>query len=186
MKRAWIYLAIFSVLLSSIVYAASIDVVEKVGSFACTVLYDENPVKEIDGVAVIPFGSEYKILLKNNNNRKAVAKITIDGAPISSFGDLVINTNSEIILERFITKSLDKGERFKFVPLDHPDVDDPSRIENGIIKVEFRLAKKQEYIQFDDRWYLPLLDQLTIVALVGHYPTNKLMVREPIPERQLS
>ena len=29
-------------------------------------------------------------------------------------------------------------------------------------------------------WLTILSDQLTIVALVGHYPTNKLMVREPI------
>ena len=35
-------------------------------------------------------------------------------------------------------------------------------------------------------WLIILSDQLTIVALVGHYPTNKLMVRGPFPERQLS
>ena len=35
-------------------------------------------------------------------------------------------------------------------------------------------------------WLIILSDQLTIAALVGHYPTNKLMVREPIPEQQLS
>jgi hypothetical protein len=35
-------------------------------------------------------------------------------------------------------------------------------------------------------WLIIFSDQLTIVALVGHYPTNKLMVREPLPKRQLS
>ncbi len=35
-------------------------------------------------------------------------------------------------------------------------------------------------------WLIILSDQLTIVALVGHYPTNKLMVRGPLPEQQLS
>ncbi len=34
-------------------------------------------------------------------------------------------------------------------------------------------------------WLIILSDQLTIDALVGHYPTNKLMVREPIPLRDL-
>ncbi len=29
-------------------------------------------------------------------------------------------------------------------------------------------------------WLIILSDQLTIRALVGHYPTNKLMVRRPI------
>ncbi len=32
-------------------------------------------------------------------------------------------------------------------------------------------------------WLIILSDQLTIEALVGHYPTNKLMVREPILRR---
>ncbi len=32
-------------------------------------------------------------------------------------------------------------------------------------------------------WLIILSDQLTIVALVGRYPTNKLMVRELISKR---
>ena len=35
-------------------------------------------------------------------------------------------------------------------------------------------------------WLIILSDQLTIVALVGHYPTNKLMVRELILRQELS
>ncbi len=34
-------------------------------------------------------------------------------------------------------------------------------------------------------WLIILSDQLTIFALVGRYPTNKLMVREPILRRDL-
>ena len=134
-------------LFCSISYARSMPRYEKVGEFVCNVILDGNPIKEIDGVAVIPFDSEYKIILKNKNDRKAAAKVTIDGSPISSFGDLVINANSEVILERFITESLTEGKRFKFVPLNNPEVDDPGRAENGLIKVEFRLEKKREYIQ---------------------------------------
>ncbi len=35
-------------------------------------------------------------------------------------------------------------------------------------------------------WLIILSDQLTIVALVGRYPTNKLMVRELISKRKLT
>ncbi len=35
-------------------------------------------------------------------------------------------------------------------------------------------------------WLIVLSDQLTIIALVSRYLTNKLMVRELIPWRQLS
>ncbi len=34
-------------------------------------------------------------------------------------------------------------------------------------------------------WLINLSDQLTISALVGRYPTNKLMVREPLLRRRL-
>ncbi len=33
-------------------------------------------------------------------------------------------------------------------------------------------------------WLTILSDQLTVEALVSHYLTNKLMVREPLSERQ--
>ena len=32
-------------------------------------------------------------------------------------------------------------------------------------------------------WLINLSDQLTVKALVGHYPTNKLMVHKPISKR---
>ncbi len=35
-------------------------------------------------------------------------------------------------------------------------------------------------------WLLILSDQLPVSALVGHYPTNKLMGRRLIPERKLA
>ncbi len=35
-------------------------------------------------------------------------------------------------------------------------------------------------------WLIILSDQLTIAALVGHYPTNKLMVRGLIPKQKLT
>ena len=35
-------------------------------------------------------------------------------------------------------------------------------------------------------WLIILSDQLPVFALVGHYPTNKLMGRRLIPKRELS
>ena len=33
-------------------------------------------------------------------------------------------------------------------------------------------------------WLIVLSDQLPVVALVSHYLTNKLIGREPLPERE--
>ena len=113
--------------------------------FTVTVLHEDKPVREFAEKgkrrAAIPFGSEYKLRLQSGHNRRAVAKVTIDGAPVSKLGDFVIPANGEVNLERFLDASLEEGKRFKFVRLDHEEVDDPTRKENGLVRVEFRLEK---------------------------------------------
>jgi len=109
--------------------------------FVVNVMRETEVIKEVSGVAILPFYSEYKIKLKNMNNRRAVGKVTIDGIQISNLGDFVVPSNGEILLERFLDQSLIEGKKFKFVPLTHPEVDDPYSKENGRIRVEFRLEK---------------------------------------------
>jgi hypothetical protein len=96
---------------------------------------------------VIPFNSEYKIRLKNKNDRSCTARAFIDGKRVSQLGDFILHAGGTIDLERFVDRSLQMGKRFKFVSLDHSDVDDPTSSENGIIKVEFRLAKQKNGIK---------------------------------------
>jgi len=109
--------------------------------FTLTVLKDNSPVREFNGEVALPFHTEYKLRLKNNHPRRASATVWIDGAKVSEMGDFILDPTGGLDLERFLDRSLTEGKRFKFVPLDHPDVDDPSRAENGIVKVEFRLER---------------------------------------------
>lgn len=126
--------------------------------FVLSIIHDGHPVKETGykgsndlyrgSMAVaLPFNSEYKVRLKNKNNRSCTARVFIDDKRVSKLGDLIIGANGTVDLERFIDSSLDHGKRFKFVPLDHPDVDDPTSGHNGIVKVEFRLARKENGIK---------------------------------------
>jgi len=119
--------------------------------FVLSVIHDGRPVKESGSrgsrQVAIPFGSEYKIRLKNKNDRGCTARVTIDGIPISNFGDIIVNAGGTVDLERFITSSMNNGKRFKFVDLDHPDVDDPTKSENGVVRVEFYLAKQKNGIK---------------------------------------
>lgn len=128
--------------------------------FVLSVIHDGQSIKESGNrgskQVAIPFGSEYKIRLKNKNDRDCTARVTIDGSPVSNFGDIIVGAGSAVDLERFITNSMSNGKRFKFVELEHPDVDDPTRSDNGIIRVEFRLAKKKDIkIDWDWRQYSP-------------------------------
>jgi len=119
--------------------------------FVLSIIHDGHPMRESGswsekGVA-LPFDSEYKVRLKNKNDRSCTARVFIDDKQVSKLGDFIINANGTIDLERFVGSSLESGKRFKFVPLDHPDVDDPTSSDNGIIKVEFRLARKENGIK---------------------------------------
>jgi len=121
--------------------------------FVLSIIHDGYPVREFGEkenkrVALL-FDSEYKIRLKNKNNKGCTARVFIDDKKATILGDLIINSGSTIDLERFIDSSLDSGKKFKFVPLTNPDVDDPTSGENGIIRVEFRLARKENGIKIN-------------------------------------
>jgi len=127
--------------------------------FVLSVIHDGHPVKETGQKwtreAAIPFDSEYKIRLKNKNDRSCTARVFIDGKKVSNLGDVIVTAGGTIDLERYIDRSLVQGKKFKFVPLDHPDVDDPTTSSNGAIEVEFRKAKHQNGIKLDHDWNWP-------------------------------
>lgn len=132
--------------------------------FVLSILHDGHPVKETgtgsNREVAIPFGSEYKIRLKNKNNRSCTARVFVDGRKLSVLGDIVVSAGGTVDLERFIDRSLSNGKRFRFVSLDDPNVDDPTDSSNGIIRVEFRLAKEEvinitppKFPQSDWHWF---------------------------------
>lgn len=106
--------------------------------FVLCVLHDGSPVREINGKATIPFGSEYKIRLKNKDpGLRAKARVWVDGRKASGLGDFILNPGETLDLERFLDASLTSGRRFQFVPLSDSRVNDPTDSDNGLIKVEF-------------------------------------------------
>lgn len=119
--------------------------------FVLSVIHDGHPVREFGTAGIkriaLPFDSEYKVRLKNKNSRSCTAKVLIDGKEVSKLGDFIVHAGGTVDLERFVESSLEHGKRFKFVPADHPDVDDPTSSDNGIIKVEFRLARKENGVK---------------------------------------
>ncbi len=127
--------------------------------FVLSIIHDGHPVKETGSWAnkevAIPFNSEYKIRLKNKNDRSCTARVFVDGKKVSGLGDFIITRGSSTDLERFVTSSLKQGKKFKFVSLDDPNVDDPTSSHNGIVKVEFRLAKEENGIKI--QWPEPIV-----------------------------
>lgn len=98
-------------------------------------------LREAKDTVFIPFGSEYSILLKNLNSKRAIVNITIDGVDVAPSG-LVINANSEVDLERFI-KDHSQGNRFKFIERTAAIENGPRGIkaDDGLIRVSFKYEK---------------------------------------------
>ena len=114
-----------------------------------------------DGETVyIPFGSEYSLLLKNLNTRKALVHIEIDGEDVTGGGGLIIHPNQSIDLERFILDdNLDKGPRFKFIEKTEGISNNRGdRVEDGIIRVSYKFEKEYVYTNtyYSNPWHTPL------------------------------
>jgi hypothetical protein len=93
---------------------------------------------------VLPFGSEYSVLLKNLDSVRVQAKVSVDGKDATEGTWLVIEPNSSIELERFIRNgNLEKGNRFKFIERTN-EIENARGVkeDDGLIRVEF----KKEYI----------------------------------------
>ena len=119
----------------------------------------------------IPFGSEYSILLKNLNTKRAVVNITIDGQDIVE-GGLVLNAGQEVDLERFVKNgNLTEGNRLKFI--ERTETIEQHRgikLEDGLVKVEFQFEQPPRPIQWiSDRYptYTPSQWNTTLGGVQG-------------------
>jgi len=121
----------------------------------------------------LPFESEYKLLLKNDNSRRAVIGITIDGVDVLGGSKLVLNAYASMDLERFLSDgNLLSGRKFKFVSLTDSKVQDPTHPKNGLIEVTFQLEKPTVYYSIG---YWP---QWTFTNIYGG-GTNKVSPHQP-------
>ena len=99
-------------------------------------------LREVNGQVFLPFNSEYQLLLKNLNYRRAVCQVTIDGTDALGGQELIVEANSSVDLERFMVDgNMSSGQRFKFVPLSSSEVQDTSSSENGIVVARFWLER---------------------------------------------
>ena len=115
-------------------------------------------LREVKDTVMVPFGSEYSLLVKNLNTVRALISVTIDGTNATEGVTLVVPANGEVELERFIkggnTKS---GNRFKFIERSaavegHRGI----KADDGLIRIEFQFEKVFTYPDYDrNKWATP-------------------------------
>ena len=99
-----------------------------------------------DGAVYLPYGSEYSLLLKNLNSRKASVKIHIDGQDVLDYSSLILKPNSTTELEGFLRGST-ATNRFKFIHKSKEIQDHRGdKIDDGLIRIEFAFEKEKPEI----------------------------------------
>lgn len=99
-------------------------------------------LREYDGTVTLPFGSEYSILLKNLDDRKASVEISIDGQSVMGGRDIVVYPNTTAELLGFMQSEAVRN-KFKFVKKTQEIVEyHGDRIDDGIVRVEFTFEKR--------------------------------------------
>jgi hypothetical protein len=99
------------------------------------------------GVVRIPFGSEYTILLKNKDSRKAVVNVEIDDESVA--GGVIVPANKTVELKGSLNE-LKVRNRFKFIQKTK-EIQDyrGDRLGDGLVRIEYKFEKKVE----EPVWY---------------------------------
>lgn len=115
-------------------------------NFVTSVKSNGKILREINNQVILPFQSEYSILLKNLDSRKASVSISIDGQDVLYGKSLILTPDTTLELERFVD-SLNQGNKFKFIKKTQEISDHRGdKIDEGLIRVEYSFEKyKQEF-----------------------------------------
>lgn len=109
--------------------------------FVVEVKCDGKILRVKDGAVYLPFGSEYTLLLKNLNSKKASVKVYIDGQDVLDYSSLIINGNKQSEIEGFLSGTIAKN-KFKFIHKTKEIQDHRGdKVDDGIIRVEFAFEK---------------------------------------------
>lgn len=122
-------------------------------NFVAVIKYNGKILRERNDFVTLPFGSEYSILLKNLEARKAVVKLFVDGEDVLDGNSIIIHPNNSMELKGFM-KGTRVTNKFKFIQKTEEIVDHRGdKIDDGIIRVEFKFEKKKVTKIVEERRY---------------------------------
>lgn len=103
--------------------------------------------EDSNGIVRLPFGSEYTVLLKNKDSRKAVVNVEIDDESVA--GGIIVSANKTVELKGSLN-GLKVRNRFKFIQKTK-EIQDyrGDRLGDGLVRVEYTFEKKVE----EPVWY---------------------------------
>jgi hypothetical protein len=102
-------------------------------------------LREAKDLVMLPFGSEFTVLVKNLNSRRAKFTLNIDGTDVLDGTEIIVNANAEVEMKRFIRNgNMDEGNAFKFIERTQAVEDGPRgiKVDDGVVRVQFWFEKE--------------------------------------------
>ena len=125
-------------------------------NFIAVVKNNGRILREMDGNVRLPFGSEYSILLKNKDSRKAVVSISIDGESVTE-NRIIVDGSSDAELFGFLEGNRVRN-KFKFIQKTDEIVRHRGdKADDGIVTVEYWFEERVETVRqkFETTWGKP-------------------------------
>ncbi|HLD90977.1 MAG TPA: hypothetical protein VI911_08195 [Patescibacteria group bacterium] len=110
-------------------------------NFLVILKHNGKVLREIDGVVTVPFGSDYTIVLKNYDSRRAVVSVDIDGLSVLNGNQIVVPANDIVELQGALD-NLSVNNKFRFIQKTKAISDfRGDRLDDGIVRVEYTFEK---------------------------------------------
>lgn len=119
--------------------------------FVVAIKHDGKILREIGDVVKLPFGSEFTVLVKNLNSRRAKFTLHIDGIDALDGTSIIVGANSEVEMKRFIRNgNMNEGNAYKFIERTQQIEDGPRgiRADDGVVRVEFWYEQAPPQVQY--------------------------------------
>jgi hypothetical protein len=96
------------------------------------------------GKVYLPYGSQYSVLLKNKDARRALVDIEIDGEDVLNGHSLIVGGNEEQEIKGFM-RNMNKTNRFKFIKKTK-EIQNyrGDRIDDGLVRITYRFEKQYQ------------------------------------------
>jgi hypothetical protein len=107
-------------------------------------------------VVYLPFGTEYSILLKNKDSRRALVDIEVDGKNVLNGYKIIINGDDTQEIKGFM-KDMTNTNKFRFIhKTEEIQQHRGDRIDDGLIRITYQFEKcKPEPVYIDPLVYRP-------------------------------
>lgn len=102
-------------------------------------------LRETKDLVHLPFGSEFSVLVKNLNSRRAKFTLHIDGTDVLDGTEIIVDANSEVEMKRFIRNgNMNEGNAFKFIERTAAIEDGPRgiKMDDGVVRVQFTFEQE--------------------------------------------